>query len=84
MPVRVGRSKKTRSVREWADGSRAPGADVVHRLRTSFYVAGILSERESAKVARAWFPGVTASSSWNRRASCRVLTWERLAMDARK
>jgi hypothetical protein len=32
----LGRVSNTRSVREWADVSRAPGADVVHRLRTSY------------------------------------------------
>ncbi|MDY7544554.1 hypothetical protein QN345_03375 [Cryobacterium sp. 10I1] len=54
----LGRVSNTRSVREWADGSRAPGADVVQRLRTSFYVAGILSERESATIVQAWFQGM--------------------------
>ncbi len=54
----LGRVSNTRSVREWADGSRAPGADVVQRLRTSYYVAGILIERESAKVVQAWFQGM--------------------------
>ena len=51
----LGRVSNTRSVREWADGSRTPGADVVQRLRTAYYVAGILIERESAKVVQAWF-----------------------------
>ncbi|WP_198413870.1 hypothetical protein [Cryobacterium algoritolerans] len=51
----LGRVANTRSVREWAEGSRAPGADVVMRLRTSYYVAGILIERESAKTIQAWF-----------------------------
>ncbi|KFF58432.1 hypothetical protein JF66_18625 [Cryobacterium sp. MLB-32] len=54
----LGRVSNTRSVREWAEGSRAPGADVVQRLRTSYYVAGILSEREGAKVIQAWFQGM--------------------------
>jgi len=54
----LGRVSNTRSVREWADGSRAPGADVVQRLRSSYYVAGILSEQESAKVIQAWFQGM--------------------------
>ena len=48
----------SRSVREWAEGSRAPGADVIQRLRTSYYVAGILVERESAKTIQAWFQGM--------------------------
>ncbi|WP_206751193.1 MULTISPECIES: hypothetical protein, partial [unclassified Cryobacterium] len=54
----LGRVSNTRSVREWADGSRVPGADVVQRLRTSFYVAGILSERERATIVQAWFQGM--------------------------
>ncbi|KGJ79267.1 hypothetical protein GY21_05580 [Cryobacterium roopkundense] len=54
----LGRVSNTRSVREWAEGSRAPGADVVQRLRTSYYVAGILSERESGTVIQAWFQGM--------------------------
>ncbi|TFD76809.1 hypothetical protein E3T54_09645 [Cryobacterium sp. Sr8] len=54
----LGRVSNTRSVREWAEGSRAPGADVVQRLRTSYYVAGILVERESAKTIQAWFQGM--------------------------
>jgi len=48
----------TRSVREWAEGSRAPGADVIQRLRASYYVAGILIERESAKTIQVWFQGL--------------------------
>ncbi|TFC48769.1 hypothetical protein E3T37_09120 [Cryobacterium sp. TMT2-10] len=54
----LGRVSNTRSVREWAEGSRAPGADVVQRLRTSYYVAGILIECESAKTIQAWFQGM--------------------------
>lgn len=54
----LGRVSNTRSVREWADGSRAPGADVVQRLRTAYYVAGILSERETATTVQAWFQGM--------------------------
>jgi len=30
-------------------GARAPGADVVQRLRTAYHVTGILIQRESAK-----------------------------------
>lgn len=36
----LGRVSNTRSVREWAGGSRAPGGDVVQRLRTSFVAHG--------------------------------------------
>lgn len=31
----IGHVSNTRSVREWADGERAPGAEVVQRLRAS-------------------------------------------------
>lgn len=54
----LGRVSNTRSVREWAEGSRAPGADVVQRLRTAYYVVGILMERERAKTVQAWFQGM--------------------------
>jgi len=54
----LGRVLNTRSVREWAEGSRAPGADVVRRLRMAYYVAGILIERESPKTVQAWFQGM--------------------------
>ena len=54
----LGRVSNTRSVREWAEGSRTPGADVVQRLRTAYYIAGILIERENVRTVQAWFQGM--------------------------
>lgn len=54
----IGRVANTRSVREWADGERAPGADVIQRLRAAYYIAGLLNERESAVTVQSWFQGM--------------------------
>jgi hypothetical protein len=35
-----------------------PSATVVQRLRTAFYIAGLLSEREGSATVQSWFPGM--------------------------
>jgi hypothetical protein len=54
----IGHVSHTRSVREWADGERAPGADVVQRLRVAYHVAGLLHEREGKATIQSWFQGM--------------------------
>jgi len=54
----IGHVSNTRSVREWADGDRAPGADVVQRLRVAYHVAGLLYEREGKATVQSWFQGM--------------------------
>lgn len=47
----------TRSVREWADGDRAPSTDADHRLRVAYHVAALLYEREGKATVQSWFQG---------------------------
>ena len=54
----IGRVSNTRSVREWADGERAPGTDVVQRLRVAYHVAGLLYEGEGKATVQSWFQGM--------------------------
>ena len=54
----IGHVSNTRSVREWADGERAPGAEVIQRLRVAYYVAGLLYEREGKATVQSWFQGM--------------------------
>jgi hypothetical protein len=54
----LGSVKETRAVNQWADGSRAPSADVQRRLRTALQAAAPIAETDSAAVAQAWFQGL--------------------------
>jgi len=54
----LGGVHETRAVREWAEGSRAPSAQVVQRLRTAFYVMALLRDREAASTVASWFQGM--------------------------
>jgi hypothetical protein len=54
----LGSVRETRAVRQWAEGTRRPSADVEQRLRTALHVAGVLAERDHARVAQAWFQGM--------------------------
>ena len=55
----LGRVKETRAVRQWADGSRAiANPEDVERLRSAYRVARLITERDSAAVAQAWFQGL--------------------------
>ena len=54
----VGSVGETRAVRQWAEGQRQPGAPVERRLRLAFQVAGLLAERDDARVIQSWFQGM--------------------------
>jgi hypothetical protein len=55
----LGRVKETRAVRQWAEGSRAiANPEDVERLRIAYRVARLITERDSAAVAQAWFQGL--------------------------
>jgi len=54
----VGSVGETRAVRQWAEGQRQPSAPVERRLRLAFHVAGLLSERDDARVIQSWFQGM--------------------------
>jgi hypothetical protein len=54
----VGSVGETRAVRQWAEGLRHPSADVERRLRLTFQVAGLLAERDDARVIQSWFQGM--------------------------
>jgi hypothetical protein len=54
----IGDVSHTRSVREWADGDRAPSAEIIQRLRVTFYVAGLLYEHEGKATVQSWFQGL--------------------------
>ena len=54
----LGSVKETRAVHQWADGSRAPGAEVQRRLRVALQAAAPIAAADSAAVAQAWFQGL--------------------------
>ena len=54
----IGSVSETRAVRQWADGERKPPAEVVRRLRLAYQAAGLLAERDEARVIQAWFQGM--------------------------
>lgn len=54
----LGSVKETRAVHQWADGSRAPGAEVQRRLRVALQAAAPIAVADSAAVAQAWFQGL--------------------------
>ncbi|MBD8728980.1 hypothetical protein IFT45_13710 [Frigoribacterium sp. CFBP 13707] len=54
----VGSVGETRAVRQWAEGQRHPSAAVERRLRLTFQVAGLLAERDDARVIQSWFQGM--------------------------
>lgn len=58
----LGRVKETRAVRQWADGTRKIGnPDDLERLRIAYRAARLITERDSAAVAQAWFQGLNPS-----------------------
>lgn len=54
----LGSVKETRAVRQWAEGTREPPADVLTRLRTAYHAAALLREKDTAAVVQAWFQGM--------------------------
>ena len=54
----VGSVGETRAVRQWAEGQRHPSTLVERRLRLAFQVAGLLAERDDARVIQSWFQGM--------------------------
>ncbi len=54
----IGSVKETRAVRQWADGERRPSAEVMRRLRHTYYIAALLAEKDSPEVIQAWFEGM--------------------------
>lgn len=54
----LGSVKETRAVRQWADGERAPSAEVMTRLRHAYHVAALLAERDARGTVQAWFQGM--------------------------
>ena len=54
----VGYVSETRAVRQWADGQRHPSAPIERRLRLAFQVAGLLAERDDARIIQSWFEGI--------------------------
>lgn len=55
----LARVKETRAVRQWAEGTReiANPTDA-ERLRVAYRAACMVNERDSKKVAQAWFQGL--------------------------
>ncbi|ONI65257.1 hypothetical protein ALI44B_00765 [Leifsonia sp. ALI-44-B] len=56
----IGNVSHTWSVREWADGDRAPSTEIVQRLRVAYYAAGLLYEREGKATIQSWFQGLNS------------------------
>jgi hypothetical protein len=51
--------KETRAVRQWAEGTREIGnPSDAERLRIAYRAARMVIERDSKKVAQAWFQGL--------------------------
>lgn len=50
---------ETRTVRDWAEGTRAIGISAVRsRLQTAYRAACLIADRNSPRVAQAWFQGL--------------------------
>lgn len=54
----LGSVKETRAVRQWADGERKVSAETLLRLRSAYYIAAMLDERDDRSVVQAWFQGM--------------------------
>lgn len=54
----LGSVKETRAVHQWAEGSRAPSAEVQRRLRVALQAAAPIATADSAAVAQVWFQGL--------------------------
>jgi hypothetical protein len=55
----LGKVKETRAVRQWAEGTRTIGNDTdVERLRIAYRAAKLITARDTAAVAQAWFQGL--------------------------
>ncbi|MDH6284299.1 hypothetical protein [Prescottella agglutinans] len=55
----LGGVKESRAVRQWADGERTINNDLdVERLRIAYRAARLITQRDTAEVAQAWFQGL--------------------------
>lgn len=54
----IGRVTSTRQVNEWATGQTKLSEDKLDRLRTAYFVAALLREREGAATVQSWFKGM--------------------------
>jgi len=54
----LGGVKETRAVNQWADGDRAPGAEVQGRLRLALQIALMVAYADGPRVTQAWFQGL--------------------------
>lgn len=51
--------RDTRTVRQWAEGTRAIGGPATRsRLQTAYRAANLIAGRDSTRVAQAWFQGL--------------------------
>ena len=49
---------KTRAVRQWAEDTRRPPAETIHRLRLTHKVAGLITEQYHPQFVQARFQGI--------------------------
>ncbi|RFA17724.1 hypothetical protein B7R25_16715 [Subtercola boreus] len=54
----LGRVTSTRQVAEWATGETKLSTDKLDRLRTAYFIAALLREREGAATVQSWFKGM--------------------------
>lgn len=54
----LGKVNSTRQVSEWAAGQTTLSADKLDRLRTAYFVAALLREREGPATVQSWFKGL--------------------------
>jgi hypothetical protein len=67
----IGHVNSTRPVGEWATGASKPSGETLERLRTAYYIAALLRERESPATVQSWFQGM--NPQLNDRAPARLL-----------
>ena len=54
----LGGVKETRAVRQWADGTRDVNPKALGRLRLSYQLAALVTQRDTPEVAQVWFQGL--------------------------
>jgi len=54
----IARVQETRTVREWAEGTRVKRGDVEPRLRMAFRIAQFIAQQDSPGIVQSWFQGL--------------------------
>jgi len=54
----IARVQETRTVREWAEGTRVKRGDVEPRLRMAFRIAQFIAQQDGPGIVQSWFQGL--------------------------